>query len=147
LRFPGTSYEDNLLRAAWVQRGQSGWWLKEVGLGYPGEPPSHSDRRLDALILVDAPAKVSDKGEDLDEMSEVIEAGGTVELVEAKKELNTNVLGQLLCGLSMFRAKYEGRDPIKMTAVVGRAEDAALSWYCAQEGIEVVRVDPLLNVP
>lgn len=147
MRFPGTSFEDDLLRGAWVQRGRSGWWLKEVGLGYPGERRTRHDRRLDALILVDAPAQVSDKGEDLDEMAEAIAAGRPVELVEAKRELNTNVIGQLLCGLWMFRAKYARHDSIKLAAVVARAEDAALSWYCTQAGIEVVRVDPLSEVP
>lgn len=143
MRFPGSKYEDGLLRALWEQRRREGWWLKEVGLRYPPAEPSPRDRFLDALIVLDAAPKVSDKRQDIPEMEEAIRDGAQLEFVEAKKYLNTNVIGQLICGLSMFKAMYPGHGPLKLVAVVGHDKDAAMHWYCEREGIEVIRVDPL----
>jgi hypothetical protein len=139
--FPSRDGEDSLLRAVWNQRDHAGWWLFEVPLGYPiGTPPPVSARRLDALVLPESAARLSDAKQDLVELDTAIE-GQPVELIEAKWDLNTSVIGQLLCGTSMFTAQYPTHGPIKLTAVVVRANDAALRWFCDVEGIEVIQVE------
>jgi hypothetical protein len=66
--------------------------------------------------------------------------GARVELIEAKKRLNESVVGQLLAGAAMFAARYPDHGPLVLTAVVERDRDAALRWYCASVGKEVVEV-------
>jgi hypothetical protein len=69
--------------------------------------------------------------------------GADVEVVEAKRELNTAVIGQLLCGLSMFSVEYPSHGRVTLTALVNRAPDAAVRWYCQVERIQIVELDPV----
>ncbi len=121
-------------------RNHAGWWHFEVPLGYPpGTAPPGRARRLDALVIPNAPSQLSQEKEDLAELPKALD-GQPVELIEAKWELNVDVIGQLLCGASMFTAQYPTHGPLKLTAVVVRANDAALRWFCDLEriGVEVV---------
>lgn len=138
MTFPvGTKREGPLLKALWEQRSQSGWWLVEVPLGIPGAEAAPSDRRLDALVLPEAPDRVSDQDQHLHELSSAVESQ-PVELIEAKASLDVDVIGQLLCGAAMFTGKYPRHGPMTLTALVGTADDAALKWCCDLENIEVL---------
>jgi hypothetical protein len=133
-------WEDLLLAALWAERAEGGWWLQELPVGYSKEP-SPSDRRIDAVVLPEGPGKVSPPNQDFEKFEEAV-AGQPVELIEAKSSLNIDVIGQLLCGASMFSWKYPNHGPLRLTAVVEHAEDAALRWYCDVDRIEVIQVAP-----
>ena len=140
---PVSTYEDALLNALWRQRGGTNWWFLEVPIGYADAPAnSRRHRRLDAVVLPFPRPEVSPQLQDLDELTEAV-VGAKVELVEAKKRLNTDVVGQLLAGASMFSSRYPKHGPLVLTAVVEHNRDAALRWYCASVGIEVVETKPL----
>lgn len=146
MNFPGRQGEDSLLRALWEQRAEAGWWLFELPVGYPrGESPPGRSRRIDAVVLPQSPARLSGKSQDLSEFDAAV-AGQSVELIEAKWDLNASVIGQLLCGVSMFTRQHPTHGPIKPIALVVRAPDAALRWFCDREGIEVIEVDPAPQV-
>ena len=143
MTIPGGKFEDALVRAYWQSRAQSGWWLLELPIGYPtSSAGSARNRRIDAVVLPQSRPRVSPQLQGLDDFAEAVE-GADVEIVEAKRGLNTAVIGQLLCGLSMFTARYPNHGPLKLTALVHRADDAALKWYCHTERIEVVELEPL----
>jgi hypothetical protein len=91
--------------------------------------------------LPDSKSRISEQLEDLDDVVDALE-GRPVELIEAKGELNIDVIGQLLCGASMFSSKYPQHGQLRLTAVVADAGDAALRWYCDLERIQVVQVNP-----
>jgi hypothetical protein len=140
---PGRKYEDALLRAYRQQR--AGWWFLELPVGYRraggGSPRC---RRIDAVILPNASHAVSSDLADLQPFARALH-GADVEIVEAKRELNTAVIGQLLCGLSMFSAEYRSHGRVTLTALVSRAPDAAVRWYCSTERIQIVELDPVWN--
>ncbi len=96
------SKEDRLLHDLWNQRGRKGWWLAEVPVGFKLRPNEAGARRLDAVV-VDWPSQRHSSGQaDLVDLADVVARGATVELIEAKSVLNTDALGQLLCGEHMF---------------------------------------------
>ena len=147
MTIPGSSFEDGLLRALRRQRDERGWWLLELPIGYPKAlAGSRGNRRVDAVVLPTHPARVSPQLQDLAAFESNV-GGCEVELIEAKRTLNVDVIGQLLCGASMFTAKYPEHGPLRLTALVADAGDAALRWYCHTERIEVIKVDPQLNDP
>jgi hypothetical protein len=141
MTIPGRKFEDALLRAYRQQR--AGWWFLELPVGYRraggGSPPR---RRIDAVILPNASDAVSTDLEDLQSVARALD-GADVEIVEAKRELNTAVIGQLLCGLSMFSAEYPSHGRVTLTAIVNRAPDAAVRWYCQLERIQIVELAPV----
>jgi hypothetical protein len=100
-------------------------------------------RRIDAVILPDARDVVSTPTSRTCSRSVAPFTGLTVEVVEAKRELNTAVIGQLLCGLSMFSVEYPSHGRVTLTALVNRAPDAAVRWYCQVERIQIVELDPV----
>jgi hypothetical protein len=139
---PGPRFEDALLRGLWEQRSRSGWWLLEVPLGYPGTgAASRANRRIDAIVLPEARAGVSPYLGDLEAFEGSL-GYGDVELIEAKRELNVDVIGQLLCGASMFTSRYPQHGRLRLIALVAGARDAALRWFCHVERIEVITIDP-----
>ena len=143
MKFPIRSHhwEDRLLAGLWEQRSHDGWWLQELRVGY-SKAPSRSDRKIDAIVLPESPPLISGPDQDLDALEEAI-AGRPVELIEAKSHLNVDVIGQLLCGASMFSWKYPNHGRLTLTAVVEHADDAALSWYCDVDRIDVIEVVPV----
>ncbi len=142
MRFPvrDPNWEDLLLAALWAERKQAGWWLMELPVGY-SKKRSQSDRRIDAVVLPDSPEHISSPSQDLEKVDGAVD-GKPVELIEAKGDLDIDVIGQLLCGASMFSRRYPNHGQLKLTAVVEHADDAALRWYCDAERIEVVEVAP-----
>jgi hypothetical protein len=135
---PGRKFEDALLRA--YRQHRAGWWFLELPVGYRraggGSPPR---RRIDAVILPDASDAVSTDLADLQPFGGALH-GADVEIVEAKRELNPAVIGQLLCGLSMFSAEYPSHGRVTLTALVNQAPDAAVRWYCQVERIQIVEL-------
>lgn len=139
---PVSTYEDALLNGLWRRRGESNWWLLEVPIGYADAPAnSRQHRRIDAVVLAADQSRISAPLQDLDEFTEAV-LDAKIEMIEAKKRLNVSVVGQLLAGASMFSARYPSHGPVTLTAVVEHDRDAALRWYCASVGIDVVEVDP-----
>lgn len=67
----------------------------------------------------------------------MVAKGAAVELIEAKRDLNTDALGQLLCGERMFAESWPGVGHLVLTACVGKSCDEALSWFCSERGISV----------
>ena len=131
------SKEDRLLHDLWDQRGRKGWWLAEVPVGFKLRHDEAGARRLDAVV-VDWPGERHSSGqEDLTELADVVAKGAAVELIEAKRDLNTDALGQLLCGERMFAESWPGVGHLVLTACVGKSCDEALSWFCSERGISV----------
>jgi len=135
--------EDRLLHDLWERRGRKGWWLAEVPVGFKIRTSEAVARRLDAVV-VDQPDRRQSKGaDDLVEFGEIVAAGAAAELVEAKPALNSDALGQLLCGAHMFAESWPGGGPLSLTACVGRDGDEADRWFCFGRGIRVEVVSAL----
>ena len=126
-----TSGEDRAIRQLWQDRNCEGWWLAEVPVGR-GSP-----RRIDAVVVGWPDPRQSRQGLDLADLAAAMSDGAEVELIEAKKSLNTSVIGQLEAAKAMFSDEYPGHGDLKLTACVGEADDDKLAWYCEQAGIQV----------
>jgi hypothetical protein len=132
----GNRFEDLLLRAYWHGRRGDGWWFPEFAIG----DGTAARRRIDAVVLPASPARLSTDHADRDAFLESV-TGAPVEIVEVKRRLNTAVIGQLLCGSAMFDALAPGHGPITLTALVHRAPDAALRWFCYTERIRIIEIE------
>jgi hypothetical protein len=125
---PKPGSEDRFLNELWRRRERKGWWLAEVPLG---------TRRADAVVLAASEPAQSAEGEHLGDFSASVASGAEVEILEAKKELNVGVIGQLLAASLLFTTSYPGHGRIALTAVVSKASDEPLEWFCNRVGIKV----------
>jgi hypothetical protein len=137
MTFPRT-FEDRLLARHWevcLRRGTL--WL-EVGLGAgPGGWPSTKPRRLDGLWIADADTrgpKIWSLGDDQLPFEVDTDA---VMVIEAKRELNHDVIGQVLAGVDMFGRSYPSRAIVRRSVVIGTKPDPALDEICARWDIAV----------
>jgi hypothetical protein len=131
--------EDRYLHSLWNQRQRRGWWLAEVPVGFVDSPSDSRSRRVDAVVIDNAPQRTSAGGRDIEELRHW--SGGRAILVEAKKYLNANAVGQLLSGEFMFRLSYPAFTDISLLACVEHRTDAAMDWFCDRRGIKVELID------
>lgn len=134
--------EDELLNQLWNQRDRQGWWLAEVPIGFRDHFTDRAARRIDAVVVAWPIPRHSAGGADLDEFGEAIAGGASVEIIEAKRTLNADVTGQVLCGEYQLATSWAGAGPRSRTVCVGRDGDEAVRWFCAQAGISVEVVQP-----
>lgn len=129
--------EDEMLHALWNRREHHGWWLAEVPVGFRGTHNDGGSRRIDAVVVGSPEPRHSAGGLDLEEFGEVVAQGVPVELIEAKKNLNADTIGQLLCGADLFSRSWPGHGTITLTACVRRPGDEAVQWLFDEHDIAV----------
>lgn len=131
-----TSGEDWTLNALWKSRNKRGWWAAEFAVG-TGAP-----RRIDALVVATTRPEHSPAGSHVDSLRAALESGLEAELIEAKKELDVPVVGQILCGAQMLTELLPGHGRLTLTVAVpkGTATDEPLLWFCHRFGIRVEEV-------
>lgn len=123
------TFEDHLLDR--YLRENPGELLLELEVGTVG--PTHGRRRIDGILIPGgAPGVLSPVSADA--ARERI-AGREVHLLEAKRSLNRNVIGQVQVGTALLRRDF-GPARITPVAVCARANED-LEWYCEVAGIEV----------
>ncbi|MFM7272087.1 MAG: hypothetical protein ACKO2C_10720 [Actinomycetes bacterium] len=127
-----STYEDRLLEQYFdvALDGQGTLWF-EVVIG---------SARLDALYVPNVPGGRSFWGGDVDHLAATI-AEHDVEVIEAKWELNLDVIGQVIAGAVMLAHESPRHRLVRQTVVVGKSHDSALEWLCAKRGIRVVQLD------
>lgn len=139
-QFP-ESGEDWSLLQWWRAHPRQGWLWVEVNVGGagPGDWPNRaSTRRIDAVHVLDHPTHaVREWGPGSEQLTEAVR-GRDVEIVEAKKTLTDNVIGQCLAGIDMFSRAYPAHGRLLPVAVVRGEPDPVLLWVCHRRGIEVV---------
>ncbi len=144
--FPRTA-EDELLLDWWQSRGESGLLLLEVKLGLagPGDwPNKRSYRSLDGLHLPGAgdDAVVRWTSFDQNRLPGLLRSEPAV-ILEAKRELNTDVIGQAIAGRDFVSRSYPDHGPLSMVVTVGGpVVDSALRWVADRRGIQIHEVVP-----
>lgn len=136
------TFEDRLIAAYAQQRG--GKFLLEVPIGSvrAGWPRGSGTRRIDAIGIPDSQTDVVIPRKEL-RSPDFVDAitGVDVELIEAKRDLNRLVIGQVVAGFDMLAAEYK---PRTITSVVLCSRgDPALEWVCQQRSIQVHIFDPV----
>ena len=63
-----------------------------------------------------------------------------VEVIEAKRQLNTDVIGQVIAGANLIARQFPDQRLIRQTVVVSGEPDPALRWVCDKRGILVAAV-------
>lgn len=137
--FPSTG-EDWSVIAWWRRHPRQGllWIEVEIGRGGPGEWPNRrSHRRIDAVHFPDHPdRRVHDWGRGSEEFADAV-PGAEIEITEAKKQLNFDVIGQCIAGIDMFARAYPHHGLLAPVAVVRGTPDPALLWVCNRRGIVI----------
>jgi len=125
------TFEDKLL-SRYLDEHPGELYLEfEVG----GEDPTNSPRRIDGILI---PGSTSVVHQQLSYKSpEQASKINTQEicLIEAKRKLNRNVIGQVEVGAGLIWKYYTPRSIIKV--VVCGVGNPDLEWYCQQNEIQV----------
>ena len=66
-------------------------------------------------------------------------AASDVEIIEVKRAMNSDVIGQSIAGAVVLAHTYPQHRLISQTVVVGGATDPCLDWVCHKRGIKVAR--------
>lgn len=126
---PGRSeFEDaQLLHYFTHSLGGRGWMIQEVPVG---------DRRLDGLHVptVELDRPMEHWHHDMDIESAVRDFD--VEVIEVKRYLNPDVIGQVIAGAHLLARQSPRHRLISQTVVVS-SDDSALHWVCDKLGILV----------
>jgi hypothetical protein len=64
-----------------------------------------------------------------------------VEIIEAKRTMNFDVIGQSVAGAIVVAHAYPTHRLISQTVLVGGLPDSCLDWVCRKRGIAVCRFD------
>ena len=101
-----------------------------------------ADAALDALRIPDLPGELNWWPENarLDGLQSILR-DFDVEVIEAKRRLNTGVIGQVMAGAILLAHAYPLHRLIRQTVVVAGRPEPALEWVCNKLGITVVRFD------
>ena len=126
--------EDKLLFDLRQGRPEPAWWLAEVPIGWSRTPTESKARRIDAVVIPWTEPRCSAQSQDLDAFADAAPQAPSIELIEAKRQLNADAIGQLLAAAHMFPASWSTSAPLKLTACVKELGDAAVQWFC-REGI------------
>ena len=125
------SYEDRLL--ARYLDAQPGELFLEVPVGRNED--RSTARWVDGVLVPGDETRVHARGAyDISSFSRKI-SGETVHLIEAKAQLQSHVIGQVMVGRQLLLRDF---GPAEVTPVVVCERDSLdMSWYCDQEGIKV----------
>jgi hypothetical protein len=103
----------------------------------PGRWPGTSERRLDGLWVADGPARGIVEWTRSDERFAGEITDLRVQVIEAKRRLNVDVIGQVVAGVDMLARSYPSTSIIDRCVVVGPDPDPVLTQVCGSWGIEV----------
>ena len=111
-----------------------------MGRGGPGGwSQAGSSRAIDAVHF---PGHANQRAElwnaDVDELSALVK-DSEVEIVEAKKTMRFDVIGQGLAGAVMFARSYPTHGRLTAVALVRGPIDVGLDCVCHRRGIDVTR--------
>lgn len=125
------TFEDHLLQQYLVEN--PGELFLEVEVG--GRDELRGPRRIDGVLIPGSSPRV--RRRDTYRARDVREAlrGQTVHVLEAKRRLNRNVLGQVEVGEALLNRDLKPGRTIGVAVVA--AGNADLQWYCEQKNIGV----------
>lgn len=126
-----TTLEDRLL--ARYHAEHPGTLFVELPVG--GADETHGPRRLDGLLLPADESVVYAQGAYSQEEARIAIQGRAVHLLEAKRTLNRNVIGQVVVGAVLLRDQYQP-SAIENVAVCGSG-NRDLQLVCDELGIGV----------
>lgn len=106
---------------------------------------SHGPRRLDGVLIPGVEPKVHPQ--DSYSREQALEAihGSTVHLLEAKRTLNRNVIGQVEVGTALLQRDYGPAEITQVAVCADGNED--LQWYCDEKGIRTAIYSDLAPKP
>jgi hypothetical protein len=123
--------EDRLLAQYLTEN--PGLLFLEVEVG--GTDPLRGARRLDGVLIPGQASRVETFSPQNREAFADEVAGSTVHVLEAKRHLNRNVIGQVEVGVALFERDFA---PCSIRGVAVCAfGNADLEWYCRQKAIAV----------
>lgn len=129
------TFEDRLL--ARYLEDHPGTLFLELPLG--GSDPSHGPRRLDGLLIPGSESLVHRQATYSLEQARKAIAGQLVHLLEAKRHLNRNVIGQVEVGTRMLREAFGPTEIVKVAVCTDGNRD--LVPVCESMGIRAVVYD------
>lgn len=131
--------EDRLLDR--YHRDHPGELFLEVPVG--GDDPSHGPRRIDGVLIPDRePAVHPQHSYGRDDLLSAAN-GATVHLLEAKRTLNRNVIGQVVAGMPLLEEALDG--PEVLPVAVCADNKPVLESVCESRGIGVALYPDLLD--
>jgi hypothetical protein len=141
--FPN-SYEDHLLQRYWEAQGKRGLMVVEVQLGRDGPVGVGGSKRkghwrMDAVYIPDHPRgeiREWHSGDELD--NEIVDRD--VEIIEAKRFWNTDVIGQVVAGAALVGHSFPRHRLVTKVVLVDGEPDSTLESVCDNLGIRWHRI-------
>lgn len=131
LKWTPNTFEDQLLYK--YLHENPGKLFLEVRVG--GSENSLYARRIDGILVPDSESKVYHPNEYTEKDLKQVINGRSIHLIEAKRTLNRNVIGQVIVGSSLF-ARVFNPSQIHHVALCSAGE-TDLEWFCQQHDVEV----------
>lgn len=133
--------EDRLLERYLAEN--PGELFLEVNVG--GRDEIRGPRRLDGILIPGGTSIVHPRNSYRKELAEERIRGATVHLLEAKRVLNRNVIGQVEVGARLLDRDYAPGEIVNV-AVCGHG-NADLQWYCEEVGIRTALYPEVVRRP
>jgi len=124
-----TTAEDKLIKKYW--KDNPGKLFMEVPVG----KVRNRKRRIDAIIISEKENELCDQHSDVEEEIE----GEIIHVIEAKRRLGRNVIGQIEVGKHLVESDFEPAK-VKPVIICGKLH-SDLEDYCENQNIEVVKYD------
>ena len=121
-------------------QSQSSWIFSEVSVGSKNVFGKNSTNRAIDLVLIQGshPGKHYNYCEYKDLFLQLIQdVKNEITLIEVKKKLNRNVIGQILVAEFMFKKKFNIKKVKK--AILYHTGDDALELFCKQNQINLIK--------
>ena len=114
----------------------------EVQVG--GRDPNSGPRRLDGLLILGEHLRFRPQGSySLTDVENALE-GADVFVLEAKQQLNRNVIGQIEVGMALLERDFS---PSSGSGVaICATGNADLEWYCSQKNLQTAIYNDILPV-
>lgn len=127
----------------WDPQTLEDFLLKEYHDEHPGElflelnvghgDGSHGPRRLDGVLVPGPESRVHPQDSYTLEEARAALRGAEVHLLEAKRTLNRNVIGQVEVGEALLERDFAPAEIVRVAVCADGNED--LQWYCDRKGI------------
>lgn len=131
LAWSPTTFEDRLLNK-YLNKNPGKLFL-EVRVG--GSEDTLNARRIDGVLVPHSECKVYSPGDYTRKDFKQAIDGNNIHLIEAKRTLNRNVIGQVIVGSSLLTRNFEPSE-INHIALCATGE-TDLEWFCKQNEVEV----------
>jgi hypothetical protein len=115
----------------------------EVEVG--GRDPNHGPRRLDGLLICGRSVDVRPQDSYTREDVAASVNGAEVHVLEAKRHLNRNVVGQVEVGMALLKRDFSPASAVGVAVCAGGNID--LEWYCYERKLHVAIYDILPPEP